>query len=109
VTEPLHAATPARPEPVVNFAKLASAVSGAVVALGAMFVLVGWASADQVQQWAVIAGGIVTAVGAVLAAVLPIGAASAARAQVTPLASPRAVDGAPMVPADTSTPIGPDL
>lgn len=90
---------PPRPEPVVNYAKLASATSATVVAGGAVFDLLGWATPGQVQQWAGIAGGIVTAVGALLAVILPIGAAYAARAQVTPLSSPQNVDGAPLVVA----------
>jgi hypothetical protein len=92
--------TPTRPEPVLAAAKLAGAVSGLVVAVGAVFVLVGWVSPDEVQQWAVIAGGIVTALGAVLAAALPLITAHGARGQVTPLADPRGVNGDPLVAFD---------
>lgn len=107
MTEPAHAVT--RPEPVVNFAKLAAAAVGVVQAVGVVFVMLGWASGDQVQQWAVAAGAIVMAVGTLLAVVLPVAAAYAARAQVTPLASPRSVDGQPLIVADTSVSMGPDL
>lgn len=86
-----------RPEPVLDAAKLAAAVSGTVLAVGAAFVVVGWVTADQVQNWAVIAGGIVTAVGTLLAVAMPIITALGARAQVTPLAAPVSVQGVPLV------------
>jgi hypothetical protein len=87
----------------------ASATAGAGAALVVTPFLL-WASGDQVQQWAVASGGIVMAVGTLLAVVLPVAAAYAARAQVTPLASPRSVDGQPLIAAgDTSPSMGPDL
>lgn len=86
-----------RPEPVLDAAKLAAAVSGTVLAVGALLVLIGWATADQVKSWAVIAGGIVTAIGTLMAVAMPIITAIGARAQVTPLAEPRSVDGVPLV------------
>lgn len=89
--------TTGRPEPVLDAAKLAAAVSGTVLSIGAIFVLVGWVTADQVQNWAVIAGGIVTSVGALLAVAMPIITALGARAQVTPLAAPVGVDGVPLI------------
>lgn len=85
-----------RPEPVLDAAKLAAAVSGTVLSVGALFVIVGWVTADQVQNWAVIAGGIVTSVGTVLAVALPLITAIGARAQVTPLAAPVSVEGHPL-------------
>jgi hypothetical protein len=88
-----------RPEPVLDAAKIAAAVSGTVTAVGAVFVIVGWATSEQVQSWAVIAGGIVTALGTLVSIVLPIITALGARAQVTPLAAPVGVDGVPLVAA----------
>lgn len=77
--------TPVTPaEPVMNAAKVAAAVAGVVTAAGAAFVLIGWATTDQVQAWSVAAGGIVSAVGALLAVVMPLVTAWGARAQVTP-------------------------
>ena len=88
-----------QPEPVMDAAKAAAAVAGVVTAVGAGFVLVGWATTDQVQQWAVVAGGIVSAVGALLSVAMPLITARGARAQVTPLASPRDYQGTELVPA----------
>lgn len=99
MTSLLSTGTTGRPEPVLDAAKVAAAVSGTVLAIGAVFVLVGWATADEVQNWAVIAGGIVTSIGALIAVVLPIITAYGARAQVTPLAAPVSVEGAPLVAA----------
>lgn len=101
---PLASATTGRPEPVLDAAKAAAAVSGAVLAIGAALVLVGWATAEQVQNWAVIAGGIVTAVGALIAVVLPVITAYGARAQVTPLAAPVSVEGVQLVASSGSLP-----
>lgn len=86
-----------RPEPVLDAAKIAAAVSGTVTAIGAILVVVGWATSDQVQSWAVIAGGVVTAVGTLVTVVMPVITAYGARAQVTPLAAPVGVDGVPLV------------
>jgi hypothetical protein len=105
-----------RPEPVLDAARLASAVSGVVLAVGAVLVLVGWATTDQVRSWSVIAGGAVTAIGTLLAIVLPSITALGARAQVTPLAAPVGVDGVPLItstatvpaPAPSSLPPGDD-
>lgn len=96
MTDPFSGAD--RPEPVLQAARLAGAVSGLVTAGGATFVLLGWATGPQVTQWAVICGGIVTAVGALLAAALPLITARGARKQVTPLTDPRDADGVRLVP-----------
>jgi hypothetical protein len=98
------AATSGRPEPVLDAAKLAAGVSGTVLSVGALLVLVGWATADQVQSWAVVAGGIVTSIGALLAVAMPLITALGARAQVTPLAAPVSVQGAPLVAGTASEP-----
>lgn len=88
-----------RPEPVMDAAKLAAAVSGAVTAIGTIFVLVGWTTADTVNNWAVVAGGIVTAIGTMITVALPIITALGARAQVTPLTAPVGMDGVPLITA----------
>lgn len=100
--------TTGRPEPVLDAAKLAAAVSGTVLAVGAAFVLVGWVTADQVQNWAVIAGGIVTSIGTLLAVAMPIITAIGARAQVTPLSDPQGMQGQPL-PITPGYPTAPDL
>ena len=86
-----------RPEPVLDAAKVASAVSGAVGALGAALVLVGWATAEQVQSWVIVTGGAVSALATLVAVVAPIVAAYRARGLVTPLESPRNSDGTPLM------------
>lgn len=102
MTDPLP-----RPEPVLDWARvvanwqqITAAVVGAVLAVGAAFVALGLARADDVNTWATIVGAILGGVGTVLAVVMPlVGAhhaqASAAilREQVTPLSSPRNEDG----------------
>lgn len=88
-----------RPEPVLDAAKVAAAVSGLVTAIGAALVLIGWTTPDQVEQWSVVGGGIVLAVAAVLAVVMPLATAWQARGKVTPLADPRDSSGAPLAPA----------
>lgn len=89
----------ARPEPVLNAAKVAGAVSGLVVAAGAVTTLVGWTTAEQIDSAAVLVGGLVTALAALVAVVAPLVAAYRARPKVTPLADPRDANGTPLVPA----------
>jgi hypothetical protein len=87
-----------RPEPVLNAAKVAGAVSGLVVAVGAAFVLAGLITAEDVAGWAQVAGGIVLALGALVSAVTPMIAARGARAKVTPTADPRDSRGRRLIP-----------
>lgn len=87
-----------RPEPVMDAAVLAGAVSGLVVAVGAALIVLGFATQDDVMNWATIAGGIVTSGAAVVAALMPIWRAYKARPLVTPLADPRDAEGRDLVP-----------
>lgn len=89
---------PPRPEPVVNAAKLASAVSGVVLAVGVALVAVGITTQEEVENWATIAGAIVTAAGTLVAIVLPYIQALKARAEVTPKDDPVNDEGVPLVP-----------
>lgn len=86
-----------RPEEVLNAAKLAAAVSGAVTGVGALLVLAGYATTEQIREWAVASGAAVVAVGALLGAVMPIITALRARERVTPLSDPRDGAGRPLV------------
>lgn len=86
-----------RPEPVVDAAKIAAAVSGLVAAAGAITTLVGWTTAEQVQSLLVLIGGLITALATLVAAAAPIVAAYKARAKVTPLADPRTNYGTALV------------
>lgn len=86
-----------RPEPVLDAAKLAAAVSGAVTGIGGLLVLAGYATTDEVKEWAVAAGAAVVGVGALLGVVLPVITALRARDRVTPVADPRDVEGRPLV------------
>lgn len=87
-----------RPEPVMDAARLASAVSGLVVAVGAILVILGITTQDDVQNWASIAGGIVTALGTVVAVVMPMWQAYRARPLVTPLSDPQDNAGRELIP-----------
>ena len=92
-----------QPEPVKEAGQLASAVSGAVAAVGAALVLAGIFTSEQVANWALVAGGIVTALSFVVSATIPYILAMRARMKVTPLDSPRTIDGEPLVPASGAT------
>lgn len=84
----------ARPEPVLSAAAIAGAVAGIVgvisVTLASLGATTGW-------SWAAPASAVVAAIGAMLAGVMPYITALGARAQVTPLAAPQAMDGTQLV------------
>ena len=86
-----------RPQPVLRAAQAAAAVSGVVAAIGAVLTLVGWATADQVQSWVVVSGGVVTAVATLVVTAAPVLAALRARELVTPLEDPVGADGIALV------------
>lgn len=88
-------------EPVVKAAKQAGAISGLVVAVGTAL---GAYAALTHQQWAEASAAIVALIGTGLAGGLPVLTAIGARAQVTPVASPEAMDGTPLVPAPAPPP-----
>jgi len=88
-----------RPEPVLDAAKLASALSGAVLGVGGLLVLAGVATTEEIKAWAVAAGAAVMGVGALLGVVMPIITALRAREWVTPLTDPRDGAGRPLVVA----------
>src|SRR5690348_16256582 len=98
--------TPPRPEPVIEAARVAGTIPALVGAAATTFatlgVVTGW-------QWAEATAAALTAVGASLAKVLPAGYAQGARAQVTPLSDPRAMDGTPLVPADLTHSVAPTM
>lgn len=97
---PAPAAAPApdakRPQPVMSAARQAGYIAGLVGAVGTAL---GAYGAISGQHWAVDSAAIVAAIATALAGGMPIVTALGARAQVTPLASPQGVDGAPLVPA----------
>lgn len=89
-----------QPEPVVNSAAIAGAVSTLVAAVGTVLVSTGWVTDAQVTaagHWARI---VVLAICAVITAFAPLVAAAHARTQVTPLKRPRDVRGQQLVPVD---------
>lgn len=98
----------ARPQPVLDLvgdaAELATRVSAFVKGLGAVLVLVGITSADEISQWATVAGLIVVTGGElaswVYTRVQLRRAAQNAAAQVTPLSSPQDDRGVALVPVD---------
>lgn len=93
MSDPQHAA-PARPEPVMKAARQAQAVAGLVALITTALGTYGAATG---QQWAIAASAIVAAITTGLAGTMPSITASGARAQVTPVADPRAMDGSPLV------------
>lgn len=98
-----------RPEPVVQAAQLAGNVAGVVGGLAGIFATL---AAVTHWQWAVATAAALTAVSAALAKWMPYITALGARAQVTPLEAPQAMDGSPLhlAPAgDYSPSMGPDL
>lgn len=74
-----------RPEPV--------AIAAAVQAVLAALVTVGWVQLDDAQ---------LASIGTVVAIVAGTAVTLAARRRVTPVASPTAEDGTPLVPANSS-------
>lgn len=98
------AAPPAQPaaeaapqdQPVMKAARQAGIITGPIGTLAAALTAFGVTNG---QQWAVSAGAIVGAIAAFLSWYLPGLTAQGAAAQVTPLSSPRGVDGTPLVPA----------
>jgi hypothetical protein len=106
--------TPApRPEPVLTWAgvlarwqQITAAVVGVVTAIGTACVAVGLVQGGTVQQWVVIAGTVLGALGTLLGVLLPllgarrtVAGAKVVREQVTPLEAPRNADGIALVAA----------
>ena len=107
MTDPAHAA-PSQPEPVLQAARWASIIVTAVAAVGAGF---GSYAAVTHATWALGLAAALATVTMSLAAVIPSMTAQGARAQVTPLQSPRTVDGQPaeLVATPAVSPLmGPD-
>lgn len=93
---PDHAA--ARPEPVLDAAKLGGAVSAAIVGVGGLIVLIfTGVTVEDVSRWALAAGTAVTALASLGVYVAPVLSGLRARAKVTPLESPRNADGVPLM------------
>ncbi len=93
-----------RPEPVLDAAKLAAAISGVIAAAGAITTLYGWTTAEQIQSLTVLIGGLITALATLVAVVAPIVTAQRARAKVTPLADPRNIHGDALTTYDPTPP-----
>lgn len=96
----------ARPEPVVNAAGVAGAVTAAVGLLGILAVSLHWITPeDSATLGPALANGVIAVVGA-LSALL---AAFRARRAVTPLSDPRTAAGEQLVPLSAvSRPPGPE-
>lgn len=98
MAEPTPVASP-RPQPVVDAAKKVQWIVGLIAALGTALSAFGVVSG---QTWAASSGAVVAAITTALGATLPKVLAQGAAAQVTPLESPRSVDGSPLVPEPVS-------
>lgn len=93
-----NAPSPARPEPVVDQAKVAGTMTGILTGLGGVAVTLGAASVEEVDTAVTVLVGAVSAVLTAVNVLVPILRARVAREQVTPVSDPRAVDGTPLVP-----------
>lgn len=97
-----------RPQPVVDLvgeaAELATRVSAFAKGIGAVLVLVGISTDDQVSAWATVAGLVVVTGGELASYIYTrvqlARAAREAAAQVTPLADPQDARGVELVPVD---------
>lgn len=91
---------------VAHWQQITAAVVGVVSAIGTACVAVGLVNGGQVQQWVVIAGTVLGALGTLLGVLLPllgahrtVAGAQVVRAQVTPLSAPQNTDGEALVAA----------
>lgn len=88
-----------RPEPVLDAAALAGAIAGAIIAIGSVLRVIGWASDTDFEAVAEAVSNAVFAVAALWALIGPwIIAKTRARPKVTPLADPRDILGRKLVP-----------
>jgi hypothetical protein len=96
-----------RPEPVLDAARLAGAISGLILGIGGLLKLTGpLIPADyDLQPLADQASDAVLAVGVTWVLIGPwLTARIGARDKVTPLTDPRSTSGAPLVPLEDRTP-----
>lgn len=102
-----------RPNPLGEVASkvgVAWAAAGGVVSALAAFGVLSSVQASAIQAAGEAAPGTITALGTVIAGILPLitgivsafRTASAGKEKVTPVSDPRANDGTPLVPADSS-------
>lgn len=97
-----------RPQPVVDLAREAAAlstrVSAAIKGLGVLLVVTGYTTEGELTRWAEVAGIVIVAAGELASYVYTryqaLRAAREAAAQVTPLADPRDDRGYELVPVD---------
>lgn len=96
---PQHAATEARPEPVLDAGKLGGLVGGVTAGIsGVAALVVAGVTVDEVSPLFVAIGGTFTALGALVAYVAPIVTAKLARGVVTPMEDPRNAAGQRLTP-----------
>lgn len=98
---PVVDTTAPRPEPVLNAAKLAGAISGVILSVGALLKLVGVLIPNDydLEPIADQTGNAVLAIGTAWALIGPwITARIRARDKVTPLEDPQTAAGVPLVP-----------
>jgi hypothetical protein len=89
--------TTVRPEPVLDEAVIAGKISAAATAVLGLAVVVGLVAADEVPNIVAALITIATGVATIVNYVVPKVRAYKARAKVTPLSSPQAADGTPLV------------
>lgn len=103
MTEPIptlvDGEAPDRPEPVLDAAKLAGALSALVVAVVGLVLLIVAGRAADLDALTSALNGIGLAIAAVVAYLAPVWQARKARAKVTPLTDPRDAVGDQLVPS----------
>jgi hypothetical protein len=88
--------TPARPQPVISWAKATSAISGVVAAISTLLAVTGYLSPDQISQLQQAVAAIVSAVSTVVAIAVPLIHGKRAAAEVTPTVDPVSHLGKPL-------------
>jgi Flp pilus assembly pilin Flp len=90
----------ARPEPVLNAARLGGLIAAVVIAIAATISLVLAGRWTDINALGKSLGGAIGAVLALTAYVAPVWQAYKARKKVTPLSDPRDAAGRPLTPAE---------
>lgn len=93
-----HAAAPARPEPVLDAAKLGGLLSALFIAAGGVAgIFVAGFTVDDLGALGFALAAVIVAAAAVASYAVQVWQGYKARALVTPLSSPRNADGVPLM------------
>jgi hypothetical protein len=90
---------PARPQPVLDAAKVGGLVSAAVIGVGgAVFLIIGGVTSENLSAVGIAVGGGVTALVALATYLFSLAQGRKAAEQVTPLSKPQDAAGRALVP-----------